>query len=89
MNTVTCNVSFPAKLMGEVDVWAKRESRTRSDLLREAARLYIQRQEQWETLFGWGDAMVRETGLTSDDVTLEIRAVRRSKAKKRVDANRL
>ena len=41
---VTVNLSFQDTLLKEIDAEAKRESRSRSELLREASRLYIQRQ---------------------------------------------
>ena len=82
MGTVTFNLSFQDALIREVDARAKLESRTRSELLREAARLYIQRQKRWESLFALGDTVVREAGLEPNDVAKEVKAVRKSRAKK-------
>ena len=82
MSTVTFNLSFQNALIGEVDALARRESRSRSDLLREAARLYIQRQKRWESLFALGDSVVRESGLSQGDVAREIQTLRKAKAKK-------
>jgi predicted transcriptional regulator len=82
MRTVTFNLSFQGTLISEVDELAKRESRSRSELLREAARLYIQRQKRWECLFALGDSVVRESGLAPDDVEKEIRSFRKAKGKK-------
>jgi len=84
MNTVTFNLSFQRTLISEVDALAKRESRSRSELLREAARLYIQRQKRWESLFALGDSVVRESGLSQGDVAREIQTLRKAKAKKTV-----
>ena len=42
MRNLTVNISFQDRLLAEIDAEAKRESRTRSELLREAARLYNQ-----------------------------------------------
>lgn len=41
MKTVTVNISFRKDLLESIDAVAKRESRTRSELIREAARRYI------------------------------------------------
>ena len=79
MNSVTFNLSFQNTLIAEVDELARRESRSRSELLREAARLYIERQKRWDALFTLGDSVVRESGLTPDDVATEIRTVRKAK----------
>jgi len=84
MNTVTFNLSFQRTLISEVDALAKRESRSRAELLREAARLYIQRQKRWESLFALGDSVVRESGLSQGDVAREIQTLRKAKAKKTV-----
>ncbi|MCH2342811.1 MAG: ribbon-helix-helix domain-containing protein [Pseudomonas sp.] len=39
MSTVTVNISFQNDLLAAIDAEAKRESRSRSELLREAARV--------------------------------------------------
>jgi CopG family transcriptional regulator/antitoxin EndoAI len=54
MGNLKVNISFQDRLLAEIDAEAKRESRTRSELLREAARLYLHRQKQWERVFGRG-----------------------------------
>jgi len=59
MGNLTVNISFQDKLLAEIDAEAKRESRTRSELLREAARLYVRRQRQWERLFALGDELAK------------------------------
>ena len=82
MNTVTFNLSFQKDLMTEVDALAKRETRSRSGLLREAARLYIERQKRWDSLFTLGNAVTASAGLTPEDVDHEIAAVRRQRVKK-------
>ena len=47
MAAMTVNISFQAELLADIDAEAKREARSRSELLREAARLYVQRQRRW------------------------------------------
>ncbi len=79
MRNVTVNISFQDTLLSEIDAEAKRESRTRSELLREAARLYVRRQKQWERVFALGDELARKRSLTEADVAREIRTVRRRK----------
>jgi metal-responsive CopG/Arc/MetJ family transcriptional regulator len=41
MSTVTVNISFQDALLADIDATARREARSRSELLREAARLYV------------------------------------------------
>ena len=79
MGNVTVNISFQDSLLAEIDAEAKRESRTRSELLREAARIYVRRQKQWDRVFALGDAISNRNKLTERDVTKEIRNVRKRK----------
>ena len=80
MPTVTVNISFRDSLLSEIDKTAKKEFRSRSELIREAARLYIERQNQWSDLFTLGDRSVQEQHLTKNDVVEEIEAVRALRA---------
>ena len=83
MSTVTVNISFQDSLLSEIDKTAKREHRSRSELIREAARLYIQRQCQWPDLFQLGDRISQEPPLTVQDIEEEIAATRKENADNR------
>ena len=76
MGNVTVNISFQDSLLADIDAEAKRESRSRSELLREAARLYVRRQRQWADVFALGDRQTARLGLTEAMVQKEIRAAR-------------
>jgi predicted transcriptional regulator len=80
MSTVTVNISFQDSLLNEIDKTARKEHRSRSELLREAARLYIQRQQQWEELFRLGDQVTEQQQLTIRDVEEQIASVRQNSA---------
>jgi CopG family transcriptional regulator / antitoxin EndoAI len=80
MSTITVNISFQESLLNEIDSTAKKEHRSRSEFLREAARLYIQRQQQWEELFRLGDKITETKQLTVSDVENEINATRQKNA---------
>jgi CopG family transcriptional regulator/antitoxin EndoAI len=73
---VTVNISFQDGLLEQIDAEAKRESRSRSELLREAARMYIKRQQRLEAVFAMGDAARKTQGFTEKDIEAEITAVR-------------
>ena len=81
MSNVTVNISFQDSLLADIDAEANRESRSRSELLREAARSYVQRQRKWESVFALGDRVTRSESLTGVDVTRAIQTVRRREAK--------
>jgi CopG family transcriptional regulator / antitoxin EndoAI len=76
MSNVTVNISFQDSLLADIDAEAKREARSRSELLREAARLYVRRQRQWAEVFALGDRQTARLGLTEAVVRKEIRATR-------------
>jgi len=83
MSNVTVNISFQDSLLKEIDAEANRQSRSRSELLREAARSYIRRQRQWDAIFALGDTISRGEQLTEADVDKAIRSVRRRPGRNR------
>ena len=82
MGNVTVNISFQDSLLTEIDAEASREARSRSEVVREAARSYIRRQRQWDAVFTLGDALAGQQGLIKADVTEAITTVRSRKKKK-------
>lgn len=79
MSNVTVNISFQDDLLYEIDAEAKRESRSRSELIREAARAYVVRQRRQDAVFALGDAVTKQRKLTEKDVSDAIREVRSRK----------
>lgn len=72
----TVNISFQKELLKKIDKVARQESRSRSELIREAARVYIEKKNTWESIFRLGDSVAEKQGLTEADVLTEIRSVR-------------
>jgi CopG family transcriptional regulator / antitoxin EndoAI len=77
----TVNISFTPKLLKEIDKVAQEESRSRSELLREAARSYIERKRRWSKIFDAGTKAGREKGVTPETIEKEISAYRQEKRK--------
>ncbi|HUU38435.1 MAG TPA: ribbon-helix-helix domain-containing protein [Candidatus Desulfaltia sp.] len=75
----TVNISFNQELLGEIDKTAKQEARTRSELIREAARLYIGRKNRWEKIFAFGSRQAQRLGLQEKDIAREIKTYRAKK----------
>ncbi len=82
MSTTTVNISFQKKLLSSIDRIASKESRTRSELVREAARVYIERKKRWDNIFAYGKSKVVENKLTRSDVEREITTYRKQHRKK-------
>jgi metal-responsive CopG/Arc/MetJ family transcriptional regulator len=51
------NISFQEDLLEQIDRTARNEARTRSELIREAARIYIERKKKWENIFSYGESL--------------------------------
>ncbi|MFV1981412.1 MAG: CopG family ribbon-helix-helix protein [Rhodothermia bacterium] len=83
MSNTTVNLSFQEELLQRIDEIARIESRSRSELIREAARQYIDRKRQWESIFALGDLAVRDGGLRKKDVAMEITRYRKARRKTR------
>ena len=78
MNTNTVNISFQKDLLKKIDKIAKDESRTRSELIREAARMYIEKKSKWKEIFDFGDSIQKIKNLSESDILNEIKTVRKS-----------
>lgn len=76
MNTKTVNISFRKDLLEKIDKVAKEEMRNRSELIREASRLYIERKERWEKIFDFGTQQAERLGLKEQDIAEEIQKFR-------------
>ena len=79
MNTYTVNIAFKKDLLKQIDQLAKEESRSRSELIREAARMYIERKSRWKTIFNYGEELSKKQGLSETDVLNEISKYRKSR----------
>ena len=78
----TVNISFKEDLLAEIDSIARRESRSRSELIREAARAYIDRKKRWERIFTFGTKQAKKLGLKAGDVEAAIREQRAGTTKR-------
>ena len=79
MAATTVNISFQTELLADIDAEAKREARSRSELLREAARMYVERQHRWDSVFSLGDETTRKRKLMEADVREEVSAFRQKR----------
>jgi CopG family transcriptional regulator / antitoxin EndoAI len=78
----TVNISFSKDLLKEADRIAKAESRSRSELVREAVRQYVERRKRWDELFRIADQHMKGRKITEQDIVDEIHAYRKEKRKR-------
>ncbi len=72
MNTQTFNIALPKELVKKVDEQAKEEYRNRSELIREALRIYLNRREEWNQIFKAGEKAMKDMGIKSEEKVNEI-----------------
>ena len=82
MAVSTVNISFQEDLLSKIDQIAQNEARTRSELIREAARIYIERKKKWESIFAYGESISSKYKFTEEDINGEIQKYREEKNKR-------
>ena len=83
MQTQTLNIALPKKLVKKVDEVAKKEYRNRSELIRQALRVYLEDKSEWEQIFKAGKKAMKDMGIKSeeevDKIVYEYRHGRKSR----------
>ena len=77
MPVSTVNISFNSDFLVQLDQIANDEARTRSELIREAVRIYIDRKKEWKKIFETGRQIGKTLEISQDDVINEIKARRK------------
>ena len=67
MNTQTLNIALPTDLVKKVDQVAKKEYRNRSELIREALRVYLEDKYEWNEIFKLGEKAMLDRGMKRED----------------------
>jgi len=80
MQTQTFNIALPKDLVKKVDTQAKKEYKNRSELIREALRIYLAKIEKWDKILTVGKEYGRKAGIKSEeDVNKIVREYRHGK----------
>lgn len=66
MQTQTLNISLPKELVKKVDERAEKEYRNRSELIREALRIYMKDLSEWDEIFEYGKKVGKKMGIKSE-----------------------
>lgn len=67
MNTQTLNIALPKDLVKKVDELAKKEYRNRSELIREALRVYLSDKKEWNDLLDYGKKVGKKMGIKNEE----------------------
>lgn len=77
-------ISLPPAFMKDVERAAKKEHRTKSELVREALRQYLARERQWEALRRYGAEAAQTKGVRSEeDVARIVKEYRREQTERK------
>lgn len=68
MQTQMINLSMPRSLLKALDNQAKKEIKTRSELLRDAIRAYLNRNQQLADLFFYGEKQAKKVKIKASQV---------------------
>lgn len=72
MKTQAFNIALPKDLVEKIDKTAKGEYRNRSELIREAVRVYLKDAQEWEGFFKIGRKQAKKLGIKSASEANEI-----------------
>ena len=79
MAVATLNLTLDNDILEKIDVFAKSESRTRSDLIYDSIQLYLEQKQKLQELFEYGESIAQKYNLTEEDVIKEINDYRNNK----------
>ena len=66
MKYINVNIEFPEDILSEIDKQSKSEGRTRSELIRESARVYLVT-ERWKKIRELGERKKYEMNLSNEE----------------------
>lgn len=75
--TRTITISLPPEMAAQVEEIMREEGRTKSELLREALRRYIEERE-WKRLLKYAQAKAKEAGTTTEEQVNDLIHARRA-----------
>lgn len=67
MQTQTFNIALPSDLVTRMDLVATNEYRNRSELIREAVRVYLEDKLEWNDIFEFGRRATKKAGIKSEE----------------------
>lgn len=67
MQTQTFNIALPSSLVARMDLVATNEYRNRSELIREAVRIYLEDKLEWDDIFDFGRRAAKKVGIRSEE----------------------
>ena len=76
MAVATINLAFEDDFVKQIDLIASNESLTRTDLIYNSVKMYINRKQKLQELFAYGESVAAKNNFTEEDIMDEIRKYR-------------
>jgi metal-responsive CopG/Arc/MetJ family transcriptional regulator len=82
MQTQTFNIALPVDLVARMDLVAADEYRNRSELIREAMRVYLEDKFEWNDIYEFGQKAAKKVRVKSEeDINRIVQEYRHGKKK--------
>jgi predicted transcriptional regulator len=79
MADATINLAFDDDMIMQIDYFADNESLTRTDLIYNSVKMYINRKQRLRELYAYGENIAAKNNFTEEDVMVEIKNYRKNK----------
>ena len=76
MAVATINLAFEDDFVKQIDLIANNESLTRTELIYNSVKMYINRKQKLQELFTYGESVAEKNNFTEEDVMDEIKKYR-------------
>jgi predicted transcriptional regulator len=78
MAFATINLAFDDDMVRQIDYFANNESLTRTDLIYNSVKMYINRKQRLQELYAYGESVAAKNDFTENDVIEEIKTYRKN-----------
>jgi len=78
MALATLNLSLEDDFIEKIDFFAKNESLTRTDLIYNSVKMYINRKQKLQELYAYGEKIAKENEFTEEDIINDIKEYRKN-----------
>jgi predicted transcriptional regulator len=79
MAVATINLTFDDDFVKQIDQMADNESLTRTDLIYNSIKMFINRKQRLQELYKYGESIASKNNFTEEDVMEEIKNYRKNK----------
>ena len=79
MALATVNLAFDDDLVQKMDLIARKASITRTQLIYNSVKMYINDRQRLQELYAYGETIATKNNFTEDDVFKEIKKYRKNK----------